>query len=148
MGLSSPRFIDRARGGIPIESLGLPGGKRLMQSFPRFTGRGGAREFAEKIAGKLATGSEAAALSSSEVSSALAIRDALEAFHLKTGRSIAPLQAVTEHLAAVRELGDKPLAQAVTGYLTTVATVTRTDLGAAVEEFLAAQAGGTPKRSR
>ena len=119
------------------------GGKRLMRSFPRFTGRGGAREFAEKMVESLAAGSQAAALSSSEASFALAVRDALDKFRQETGRSIAPIQAVTEYLDAVRKLGDRTLAQAVTGYLSTVATVTRTDLGTAVEEFLAGQGGKT-----
>ena len=119
------------------------GGKRLMRSFRRFTGRGGAREFAEKIAEELSSGSQTAALSSSEANSALAIRDVLDAFRRETGRSITPLQAVTEYLAAIRKLGDQPLAQAVTGYLSTVATVTRVGLETAVEEFLAGQGGKT-----
>ena len=115
------------------------GGKRLMRSFRRFTGRGGAREFAERIAEEIAKGSQSVALSSSEANSTLAIRDALDTFRRETGRSIAPLQAITEYLAAVRKLGDRPLAQAITGYLNTVATVTRVGLETAVEEFLAGQ---------
>jgi hypothetical protein len=114
-------------------------GKRLSRTFRRFAGQGGAKEFAELQVKDLATGSQVAALTPGEARSALAVRDALDAFRRETGSAITPVQAVTEYLAAVRQLGKRPLSEAVAGFLGTVATVKRMELAAAVEEFTAAR---------
>ncbi len=113
------------------------GGRRMMKSFPRFAGAGGARQFAEGLVREIAQDSQVAALTAAEARSALAIRDALEQFRRETSRSISPIQAITEYLAAVRKLGDRPLSEAVAGYLGTVATIKRLDLTAAIREFCA-----------
>jgi len=69
---------------------------------------------------------------------ALAICDALDAFHRKTGRAITPLQAVSGYIEAVQKLGEQhTLDAAVTGYLTNVATVRRVRLSDAIQEFRA-----------
>ena len=114
-------------------------GKRPSKTFRRFAGKGGAKEFAERQVKELATGSQVAALTPGEARNALAVRDALDAFQRETGNTITPIQAVTEYLAAVRQLGKRPLSEAVAGFLGTVATVKRMDLAAAVEEFTAAR---------
>ncbi len=114
-------------------------GKRKMQSFPRFAGEGGAREFAERLARDLAQGSQAPSLSPAEARSALSIRDALQQFRVDTGRTVTPDQAVTDYLAAIRKLGDRPLSEAVSAFLDTVAIVKRVDLAAAIEEFTSAR---------
>jgi len=121
-------------------------GRRVMKSFPRFAGEGGARRFAEALAKDIANGSQVAALTSAEARSAFAVRDALDAFRLETGRVISPVQAVTEYLAAVRKLGNRPLSEAVTGFLGNVATVKRLELAAAVEEFIAARDAKTKSK--
>jgi hypothetical protein len=114
-------------------------GKRMVKAFRRFAGKGGAKEFAEQIVKELAQGSQVAALSPGEARNTLAVRDALDAFRRETGKTITPVQAVTEYLAAVRKLGNYSVPEAVTGFLGTVATVKRVDLSAAVEEFIAAR---------
>ncbi len=124
----------------------LAAGKRVMKSFPRFAGQDGAREFAENLAKDIAQGSQVAALTPAEARSAFAVRDALEAFRLETGRTISPIQAVTEYLGVIRKLGNRPLPEAVDGFLGTVATVKRVDLSAAVEDFVAAREGKTKSK--
>ncbi len=115
-------------------------GRRMMRSFAKFSGRGGAKEFAEGLVKELAQDSQVASLTAAEARSALALRDALEGFRRETGRSISAVQAVTEYLAAVRKLGDRPLSEAVAGYLGTVATVQTTSLSVAVDQFLGMRA--------
>ena len=117
----------------------LVAGKRMAKAFRRFAGEGGAKQFADQLVKDLAKGSQVAALSSTEASSTFAIRDALEAYKRETGITLTPIQCVTEYIASVRQLGKHSLAEAVTGFLGTVATLKRVDLSAAVEEFAAAR---------
>lgn len=119
------------------------GGKRMMKSFPSFAGPLGARVFAENLAREAAHGSQVAALSATEATTALAIRDALDHFRRETGRTVSAVTAVTEYLDAARKLAGRPLAEAVAGYLGTVATVRLVDLGVAINEFLASQKAKT-----
>jgi len=123
------------------------GGKRMMKSLPRFAGKGGAKEFAEKMVKELAQGSHVPILSAAEARDALAVRDALDAFKRETGRSISPIQAVTEYLASIRKLGDRPLTAAVAGFLCTVADVKRVDLAEAVKEFCDAREAKTQSKN-
>jgi len=92
------------------------GRKRMMKSLPWFAGRGGAREFAEKIVRELADGSQVPISTAAEARDALAMRDSRAAFKHETGRSISPIQVVTEYLAAMRKRGARPLSEAVAGY--------------------------------
>ncbi len=110
-----------------------------MRSFSHFSGQGGAKDFAEQLAKDLSQGSQVPSLSAAEARSALSIRDALDAFRHQTGRSVTAIQAVTDYLSAARKLGDRPLAEAVEGFLGTVATIKRVKLAVAVEEFIAGQ---------
>lgn len=113
-------------------------GRRMMKSFATYSGPKGALHFAETVVKEIATGSDTARLTPKQARAALAIFDALDAFHRKTGRAITPLQAVSEYLDAARKLGEQhTLSAAVTGYLANVATVRQVKLSAAVEEFLA-----------
>jgi integrase len=119
-------------------------GRRLMRSFSTYSGDKGALRFAEERARELAAGSDTAKLTPKQARAALAIFDALDAFHRKTGRAITPLQAVSEYLEAVRNLGEQhSLAAAVTGYLANVATVRRVKLADAVVEFVTGLAAKT-----
>jgi hypothetical protein len=63
-------------------------GKRLMKSFAAYGGPRGALHFAESIVKHLPTGSDTAKLTPKQARAALAIFDALDAFHRKTGRAI------------------------------------------------------------
>ena len=136
-----PRVPDKERPNpYPLYRVTwLVAGKRMSKSFQRFAGQGGAKQFAEQQVKDLAHGSQVAALSSAEASSMFAIRDALETYKRETGITLTPIQVVTESLAARRQLGDRPLSEAVSGFLGNVATVKRKDLAAAVEDFAAAR---------
>jgi integrase len=123
------------------------GGKRMMKSLPCFAGLGGAREFAERLAKELASGSQVPALTPAEALDALAVRDALAAFRKETGRVLSPIQAITDYLAAARKLGDRQLSEAVTGFLGTVATVKIVDLAKAVAEFNATREAKTQAKA-
>ncbi len=120
------------------------GGRRQMKSFATYGGTKGALQFAEAVVKEIATGSDTARLTSKQARAALAIFDALDAFHRKTGRAISALQAVTEYLDAARKLGEQhTLSAAVTGFLANAATVRRVTVSTAAEEFLAACAAKT-----
>jgi len=113
-------------------------GRRMMKSFATYGGPAGALSFAEARVKELAAGSDAAKLTPKQAREALAIRDALDTFHRKTGRAITPLQAVSGYIEAVQKLGEQhTLDAAVTGYLTNVATVRRVRLADAIKQFLA-----------
>jgi len=113
-------------------------GRRMMKSFAAYGGPAGALSFAEARVKELAAGSDTAKLTPKQAREALAIRDALDTFHRKTGRAITPLQAVSGYIEAVRKLGEQhTLDAAVTGYLANVATVRRVRLADAIKEFRA-----------
>ena len=114
-------------------------GKRMVKALPRFSGEGGAKQFAEQKVKELAGGSQVAALSPGEAHSALSVRDALDSFRRETGITITAVQAVTECLAALRRLGKHSISDAVSGFLGTVAQVKLVDFSAAVKEFIAAR---------
>lgn len=112
-------------------------GKRFLKSFSTYSE---AKEEAERKVREIDQGSHILALTNKEVTGALAIRDALEAFLRDTGRSFTALQAVTQYLEAAKQLGERPLGEAIEGYLSTVAVVRRKLLSGAVEDFVANRA--------
>ena len=108
-------------------------GKRIIRSFSTYSE---ARQEAETKVRQLATGNQNVALSAKESADALAIRDALDSFRRNTGRSVTAIQAVTSYLDVAKLLPtDHNLADAVRGYLRTVAVVQRKSLAEAVTEF-------------
>jgi integrase len=111
--------------------------KRRMRHFTTYAE---AKQEADKLVRELSQGSQNLALTNKEAISALAIRDALEAFRRDTGRNVTALQAVTGYLDAAKRLGARPLTEAVDAFLQTVAVVKPTDLVAAVEQFIAGRA--------
>lgn len=112
-------------------------GKRRMKSFNTYAA---AKAEAEKKAREMSNGSQSLALTNKEVTAALAIRDALESHREDTGKRISALQAVTQYLHAAKLLGERPLGEAVEGYIRTVAVVRRKALAEAVAEFVASRA--------
>ena len=108
-------------------------GQRRMKSFATY---GEAKTDAKKKARELSEGSQSLALTSKEVTAALTIRDALDAYHRDTGRAVTALQAVSGYLDAVKLLpAGHNLGEAVRGYLGIVAVVQRKPLAGAVAEF-------------
>jgi integrase len=67
----------------------------------------------------------------------------LQRFYQATGRHVSIRFAVGEYCEAARKLKGQTLMEAVNGYLSTVATVKREDLKAAVERFIASRESKT-----
>ena len=99
-----------------------------------------ARAEAEKIVRELANGSQIAALSATQSRDALAALERLNDYHRVSGRRVSLLGAVSDYVEASTKLGGRSLTEAITGFLTTVATVKRADIAAAVEEFIKTKA--------
>ena len=117
------------------------GGKRIIKSFPSYLE---ALKHAKGKVRELAKGNANAALSAKAAASALAIRDALDAYRRDTGRSLTAVQAVTSYLDAAKLLPEGSslsLSDAVKAYLRSVAAVERKPLGEAVSEFAEARKG-------
>ena len=110
-------------------------GKRRMQTFANYSD---AKAAAERIVRDAASGSQAAALSASQSRDSLAALQRLESFRQSTGRAVSLLAAVSEFVEAAGKLHGRSLDEAVTGYLRTVVSVKRKDIGEAVTEFLQA----------
>jgi hypothetical protein len=112
-------------------------GKRRIQTFSTYSE---ARQEADAKVREIANGSQSIALTPKEATDALSIRDAMEAFRRDTGRRVTAIQAVTGYLDAMKLLpADHNLADAVRGYLQTVAVVRRKALAEAVAEFCEAR---------
>jgi len=108
-------------------------GKRRMQTFASYSD---AKTAAERIVRELAAGSQAAALNATQSRDALAALERLQGFYQANGRRVSLLAAVSEFVEASAKLGGRALGEAVTGYLRSVVSVKRKDIGGAVEEFL------------
>jgi integrase len=87
----------------------------------------------------MARGSQAAALTAGQSRDAIASFQRLEAFRQSTGRRLSLLGAVSEFCEAAGKLNGRTLADAVGGYLSTIAAVRRKDIAEAVEEFIKAE---------
>jgi len=111
-------------------------GKRKMQTFAAYSD---AKAAAERIVRELANGSQAAALTATQSRDALAAFERLQGFYQASGRRISLLAVVSDFVEAAGKLNGRTLSEAVTGYLRTVVTVKRKDLGEAVAEFLQAE---------
>ena len=107
-------------------------GKRKMQTFAVYSD---AKAAAERIVRDAANGSQAAALSASQSRDALAAFERLDGYFKAKGKRISLNAAVGDYLDALGKL-NVPLSAAVAGYLSTVATVKRVAVAAAVKEFV------------
>lgn len=112
------------------------GGSRRMLTFPAYSE---AKAAAERIVRELASGSPSVALTASQSRDALAALERLQEFHRATGRAVSLLGAASEFVEAAGKLGGRTLAEAVDGYLRTVVTVQRKDIGEATSEFIASR---------
>ncbi|MGO8767052.1 MAG: hypothetical protein ACLQSR_18205 [Limisphaerales bacterium] len=111
-----------------------------MRHFPTY---GEAKTEAERIVRQLADGSQAVALNAAQSRDALAAFERLEAFRQKTGRRISLLAVVSESCESLEKLGPHSMRDAITGFLGTVASVKRKDIGEAVADFLAIESPRT-----
>jgi integrase len=111
----------------------------MMKSFACYNGRGGALEYAEALVGDLARGSQVTALTPEKAKDALAALERLEEFYRATGRRVSLLAVASEWSESATKLGDRTMSEAVQGYLSTVAVVSRKGIAEAVEEFIAAE---------
>lgn len=98
-----------------------------------------AKQAGDRVVRDLVRNSPAAALTAGQAADAMTALELLQGFHQQTGRSISLKRAVADYVEAARQLNGRTLAEAVEGYLSTVATVKRKDLAEAVKEFCEAR---------
>ncbi len=118
-------------------------GKRQMRSFHNY---GEARKFASTLIRQLAQGSPVAALSAAQARDAIAAMQRLQTLFEVTGKRVSLLAGISEYADSVTMLGKHTLAQAVEGYLNTVASLKQMDLGKAIEQFIEHRRGKTLPR--
>jgi integrase len=106
--------------------------------FKSFSNYSAAKKKGDSIVADLATGRLAATLSPGQVTDALGAIERLRNFFVATGRKVSLLGAVSEFADSATALNGNgsSLAEAVKGYLSTVATLDRKDLSVAVEDFV------------
>ena len=115
-------------------------GQRRMQSFGTYSE---AKKAAKKMVRDLGSGSQVTALTPGQANDARAALERLQGFYQATGRRVSLLAGISEWCEAARKLDGYTLGAAVEGFLSTVATVKRVDLGQAVEEFIKGRAHKT-----
>ena len=111
-------------------------GKRQMQSFKRY---GEAKKHADDLVKELAKGSQVTALTPAQARDALTSFERLQSFFQTTGRKISLHSAVTEFATASEKLNGHSLSDAVSGFLSNVASVKRKDILEAADEFIKAE---------
>ncbi|MGD0253020.1 MAG: hypothetical protein ABSC01_10035 [Verrucomicrobiota bacterium] len=94
-----------------------------------------AKREGDKVVADLAKG-RATGLSPGQAADAQNALEELQRFYQTTGKRVSMRFAVGAYCEAARKLGGRTLADAVDGFLSTVATVKRVDLAAAVEQFV------------
>jgi integrase len=109
---------------------------RPRSRFKDFTTYTAAKKEGDKVVEDLHKGAQAARLSPGQVTDALAALECLRGFYGPTGRQVSIIGAVSQYCDAARKLAGRPLGEAVDGFLSTVASVKRMDLGLAVEQFI------------
>ena len=97
-----------------------------------------AKREGDKVVSDLAKG-KATGLSPGQVADAQNALEELQRFYQTTGKRISIRFAVGAYCESARKLGERTLADAVDGFLSTVATVKRVDLKEAVEQFIASR---------
>lgn len=111
-------------------------GKRMMKSFPHYGGKDGALKYAEDLVADLAKGSRVTALTPGQANDALAALERLQAFYQSTGRRVSLLAGISVYCEAQAKLGERTVGEAIQGFLSTVASVKRMDIGEAMEQFI------------
>jgi integrase len=106
----------------------------MMKGFPRY---GDAKSHADKLVKQLAKGSQVTALTPGQATDALAALEYLQRLYVDIGKRTSLLGAVAEYGEAARKLAGRTLGEAVDGFLSNIAVVSRKDLAEAVAEFIA-----------
>jgi integrase len=119
------------------------GGRRMMKGFRRY---GEAKRHADQLVKDLAKGSQVTALTPGQANDALAALERLQGFYQSTGRRVSLLASVSEYCEAAGKLAGRPLGEAVEGFMSTVASVKRMDLGQAVEQWIESRKPKTQAR--
>ena len=109
-------------------------GKRTMKAFPRY---GEAKRHADAMAKDLAKGGQVAKLTPGQAADALTALEHLQGFYGATGRKLSLSAVASVFCESAMKLGGHSIAEAVDGFLCSVATVTAKDVAEAVKEFLA-----------
>lgn len=109
-------------------------GQRQMRSFRRLSE---AKAFADAKAEELYRGAEAATLTDAQARDASAALEHLRKFYAQTGVQLSLAGVAQEYCSERAKLNGHTLAQAVDGFLSTVATVKRKPLAEAVTDYLA-----------
>ena len=94
-----------------------------------------AKREADKVVADLAKG-KATGLSPGQTADTVNALEELQRFFQKTGKRISIRYAVAEYCAAARALDGHTIAEAINGFLSTVAKLKRVDLAAAIEQFI------------
>jgi len=110
-------------------------GQRHMASFPSYSL---AKRHADSLVKDLAKGSQVTALQPAQARDALAALELLRGFQHQTGRNVSLLRVVSKWVDVSGKLNGRAVADAIDGFLSTVANVTRKDISEAVEEFIKA----------
>jgi hypothetical protein len=108
-----------------------------MRSFPTYTGKGGALEFAEGLVPELHKGSKAAMLTPEQAGDAWSALEVLQGLKEATGKKFSLHEVASQFAEAARKLGEHSLAAAVAGFLGSVVTVSHIKVGVAIEQFAA-----------
>ena len=113
------------------------GGKRMMKAFSTYSA---AKRHGDGMLGDLAKGSQVTLLTPDQATDALAAMERLRGFFAITGRKVSLLAGISAYCEAALKLGtEHSLDKAVTGFLTTVATVKRVDVMEAAKQFIEAR---------
>ena len=115
-------------------------GQRRMKSFRTYSE---AMKAAEDLVRDLGSGSQVTALTPGQASDARAALERLQGLYQATGRKVSLLAGISVFCEATLKLKEHTVGEAVDGFLSTVATVKRMDLGQAVEEFIKGRAHKT-----
>jgi integrase len=143
-----PKRLRHNNRGKPLATIYRPeGGYRLYwrvrgadgkpsSRFKDFSTYTEAKREGDKVVADLAKG-KAVVLTPGQANDALAAFKTLQELYRKTGKRLSLHEAAAAVFTATLKLGDRSLGDAVDGYLTSVATVQRKDITAAVKQFLA-----------
>ena len=108
-------------------------GQRRLRTFATYSE---AKTEAERMVRELASGSQSAALTGNQSRDALAALERLDGLRQATGKRVSLLAGISAYCEAETILNGVSLSEAMKGYLSTVASVTRKDISEAAEEFI------------
>jgi integrase len=127
------RIYGKSKAYLFYRVCGMVDGKRRMISFKTYSE---AKAAADKLVRDIAAGSKAAALTSAQANDALIALERLDGFFRASGKRVSLAEGIEAYCSAAVKAGTHSLAEAVDGFMSTVASVKRMDLGQAVEQWI------------